>query len=202
MHFFLLILRILASINTLASNVIIQSNSSGIANTSLSMTFPRQTFTIYVYEPPVPLQNATPPSLTISAVYGEDVNSISDLTNGFLSDTMQTDSSASVFLNTEFFEELRNTTILNDTNTRTRIITVLYLLDSPFFPSVRKSQNQGGGNESELFRRGSVVFTVARAENQGPPPSDLDPPIRFTFQSSTVSFKEVNILCLNCYRMH
>ena len=177
--------RILSSINRLASNLnISQSNSTSDSNTTIS----RPTFSIFINEPP-PSEDGVLGDQTISAIFGSNVSEINNLNNGMFSSAPdQANSSASVFLSADFFQNLQETTILNDTNVRPRLVTVVYLLNSPLFPSMA-NLTLGSGNQSNSSRlmRGSVVFSLSRAENQGAPPTNLTTPVCFFFQTSEVS---------------
>lgn len=140
--------------------------------------FARENFAILVLAR-APGPNGTIPGELVQAGSGLDINGDMNFTEGpFVTSLASTypdsimGSLASVFVSSTLFQVFQNTSTQVDNFTR--LIFVVYDINSLLF------QDPG------VASTGSVILSFLRSPRQGPPPTDLEEPVKFQFQANQV----------------
>ena len=132
-------------------------------------TLARENFAVLAVEPQ-PDSTGQIESFVVQVEVGEPLSNASDFNNAVFSSSPlpSGDPLAYVVMNENLIQALQNTS--NEPDQDPRLIFVVYEINSTVF-------QDPNGNET-----GSVVLTVLRSPEQGPPPTNLDEPVMFQFQ--------------------
>ena len=173
---FLLVFSVIESIEEFADAVLVAMN--GTENVTLA----RENFAVLAVEPQ-PDSTGQIESFVVQVEVGEPLSNASDFNNAVFSSSPlpSGDPLAYVVMNENLIQALQNTS--NEPDQDPRFIFIVYEINSTVF-----QDPDGNGT-------GSVVLTVLRSPDQGPPPTNLDEPVMFQFQ---VDPGRVSVPCCMC----
>ena len=151
-------------------------------NGTENVTLARENFAVLAVEPQ-PDSSGQIESFVVQVEVGEPLSNASDFNNAVFSSSLlpSGDPLAYVVMNENLIQVIQNTSSEPDQDPR--LIFVVYEINSPLF-------QDPDGNET-----GSVIFSVLRSPEQGPPPTNLDEPVMFQFQ---VDPGRVSVPCCMC----
>lgn len=169
--------RIIESIQEFSDLVPVMNRSSNL--TSGDKMFTRRNFAILVVVRSPDPNSGTIPGEIVQAGAGLDIKGDIDFTDGQFvfspaSSYLRTINSslASTFVSSMLYEVFQNTSTQVDS--LTRLIFVTYDINSLLF------------QDENRRRTGSIILSFLRSPRQGPPPKDLEEPVKFQFQANQV----------------